>query len=79
MPPKSGHYPLTEDASLPPSFVKDLNDIIRLLVVTQGAEFYQDDGSFIANQLTPFIEKVRHLLVGTKGWDGVPTAQRESD
>ena len=67
---ESGHYPLTEDLSLPPIFVGDLVNVLRLLVATQSTGFSAQEGHFVSNQLAPFIERVRHLLEGaqTQGW-----------
>jgi tetratricopeptide (TPR) repeat protein len=65
---ESGRYPLAQtDLSLPPTFTKDLNDLLRLLVVTQGVPFYGEQGNFISGQLTPFIARTTQLLAGSAG------------
>jgi tetratricopeptide (TPR) repeat protein len=57
---------------LPEVFWSDLADILRLLVVIQYIEFRSQDGHFVADQLPPFIARVRRLLqasAGRPGWD----------
>jgi tetratricopeptide (TPR) repeat protein len=66
-----GRYPLTEnDLNLPVVFISDLAQVLRLLVATQSADFYAEEGRFVADRLAPFIEKVRHLLdaAAGQGW-----------
>lgn len=74
---ESGRYPLTEDLSLPPIFVSDLANVLRLLVVTQSVGFSTQEGHFVADQLTPFIQDVQRLLGATEvqGWSAEDVAQ----
>jgi hypothetical protein len=64
---ESGRYFLREDLSLPPVFMSDLANVLGLLVVTQSLGFSSREGHFIADQLAPFIEKVKQLLGGAQG------------
>jgi len=64
---KFDRYQLTEDLNLPSVFWSDLGDILRLLVISYGAEFHAQKGHFIADKLSPFIEKVRRLVNGGEG------------
>jgi hypothetical protein len=67
----SGRYPLTEDnLNLPAIFISDLAQVLRLLVATQSAEFYADEGQFVAGRLAPFIGKVRRLRAQPRDKDG---------
>jgi tetratricopeptide (TPR) repeat protein len=67
---ESGHYPFQDDGSLPLAFKNDLNDLLGLLVVTQGTAFYGQQGHFVADRLVPFVERVERLLEGDSrnGW-----------
>ena len=46
---------------LPDVHGRDLADILGLVVATQSAEFFAQEGRFIADQLSPFIGRVRRL------------------
>ena len=46
---------------LPDVHGRDLADILDLVVATQSAEFFAQAGRFIADQLSPFIDRVRRL------------------
>jgi tetratricopeptide (TPR) repeat protein len=56
-----------ENFKLPDLFWSDLVDVLRLVVVNYGAEFYAGRGWFMADQLVPFIERVRRLLGANSG------------
>ncbi|MGA2412429.1 MAG: hypothetical protein ABSG46_18845, partial [Candidatus Binataceae bacterium] len=78
--PESGHYPLAQvqnDITLPPSLIAQLDDLLRLLVVTQGTPFYGQEGQFIADKLAPFIKRVDNLLNGSSGqqWNAKDVAK----
>jgi tetratricopeptide (TPR) repeat protein len=71
-------YKLDENLQLPELFWSDLAEVLRLMVVTQSAEFLaQKDRStgdqltpfdrFIADQLGPFVKRVRELVHAS--WD----------
>ena len=51
-----------EGFKLPELFWNDLVEVLGLVVVTQSAEFFADEGHFIADKIEPFIKKVRDLL-----------------
>jgi tetratricopeptide (TPR) repeat protein len=74
---ESGNYPFPADLSLPPALAKDLNELLKLLVLTQGTAFYRQEGHFIADQLAPFISRARQLLGGGAGqvWSPADTAK----
>jgi tetratricopeptide (TPR) repeat protein len=59
----AARYRPTEDLSLPPVFWNDLSDVLRLLVVTQAAEFGDAEGQFTANMLRPFAARVQRLVL----------------
>jgi len=66
-----------ERFELPELFWNDLVEVLRLAVVTHSAEFSAQAGRYIADQLEPFIKKVRELLesAGQQGWDTDTRAQ----
>jgi tetratricopeptide (TPR) repeat protein len=57
-----------EDLELPALFGEQLASVLQLLVTTTSADFTQREGQFVADQLRPFVDKVRNLL-------GDPAAQ----
>ncbi len=61
-----GRYQPTEDLNLPSIFWSDLGDILGLLVSTYSAEFHAQEGHFVADKLSPFIERVRRLVDASK-------------
>jgi tetratricopeptide (TPR) repeat protein len=63
---ESGRYPLAEDLSLPPIFLSDLANVLKLLVATQGATIATDDAHYVADQLGPFISRVQGLVQGAR-------------
>ncbi|ATB36819.1 hypothetical protein CYFUS_002234 [Cystobacter fuscus] len=67
-----GRYQLgSESFELPSLFWEDLGKLLQLLALTQHAEFEDQRGHYIADQLGPFINKVRKLLqdgVMRPGW-----------
>ncbi len=57
---------------LPAVFWSDLTEILRLLIASHDAEFRAKEGSYVADQLPPFIARVRILLdasANRPGWD----------
>ena len=65
-----------ENFKLPELFWNDLAEVLRLVVATQYSKFraQEEEGRFIADQLAPFIERVRKLLdksTGRPGWSEV--------
>jgi hypothetical protein len=75
-----GRYrPLTEtDLSLPLLFWEDLAQILRLLVVTESAKFKNLQGHYIADRLTPFVDRVRTLWTNRQQrlrWDRDTTGE----
>jgi tetratricopeptide (TPR) repeat protein len=48
-------------------FMKKLASLLQLLVVTQYEKFSGQDGRYVADQLAPFIRKVRALVPQTNG------------
>lgn len=67
---QGARYQLTEDLNLPDIFWNDLVGVLRLLAVTQYVEFSSREGHFIADPLSPFIDKVRHLVGGGMAQQG---------
>lgn len=62
---------------LPEVFWSDLADVLRLLVAVLDADFKSQDGLYIADKLSPFVSRVRHLLeasAGRPGWDAASRA-----
>ncbi|MEO8250793.1 MAG: hypothetical protein ABI589_15650 [Burkholderiales bacterium] len=51
---------------LPTLFWTDLADVLSLLASSQGASFSDKQGSYVADQLKPFIERVRQLVASGK-------------
>ena len=51
-----------ENFKLPELFWNDLQEVLRLVVATQYSTFLAQQGRFTADQLTPFITKVRQLI-----------------
>jgi tetratricopeptide (TPR) repeat protein len=63
-----------ENFKMPDLFWNDLEEVLRLVVATQSSRFRAQEGRFIADQLTPFITRVRRLLdknPGRRGWGEV--------
>ena len=61
-----------EQLRLPEVFWSDLAHILRLLVTAKDSEFRAQEGHYVADQLLPFIARVRTLLrasAGRSGWD----------
>jgi hypothetical protein len=59
---------------LPDLFWNDLAEVLRLVVATHYSTFSEQKGRFIADQLMPFITRVRRLLdknLGRQGWSDV--------
>jgi tetratricopeptide (TPR) repeat protein len=59
---RSHAYRPERDFDLPELFWKDLRDVLALLVTTGVAEFGQRQGSFVAEEMPPFLNRVRALL-----------------
>jgi tetratricopeptide (TPR) repeat protein len=63
-----------ENFKLPDLFWSDLADVLRLVVATQYSAFKEQEGRFIADQLPPFITRVRRLLdksAGRQEWSTI--------
>jgi tetratricopeptide (TPR) repeat protein len=63
-----------ENFKLPDLFWNDLAEVLRLVVATQNSKFLAQEGRFIADQLTPFMTRVRRLLdknAGRQGWSDI--------
>ena len=56
-----------ENFKLPALFWSDLAEVLRLVVATQYSKFLAQEGHFIADQLTPFVARVRWLLDKSAG------------
>jgi hypothetical protein len=57
---ETGRYPIIEDElQLPEVFWNDLSEILRLLIASKASQFGATSGRYSADQLKPFIEKVR--------------------
>jgi tetratricopeptide (TPR) repeat protein len=74
-----GRYqPNSESFELPALFWEDLDELLQLLGLTQYAEFADQQGHYIADQLGPFINKVRKLLQESEMRPGWNVAARAS-
>ena len=74
-----GRYqPSNESFELPAIFWEDLSQLLQLLALTQYAEFADQQGHYIADQLGPFIHKVRSLLENSTMRPGWNVAARAS-
>jgi tetratricopeptide (TPR) repeat protein len=63
---------LPKDFELPTVLQKDLMDILKLIILTQSAQYFPREGHYITDQLAPFIERVRQLMIERAqqtGWD----------
>ncbi len=59
----SGRYPANHhDLRLPELFWQDLTAVLGTVALTQASEFDAQLGSFVADRLQPFIDKLRTLL-----------------
>jgi tetratricopeptide (TPR) repeat protein len=69
---------IPENFKLPNLFWNDLAEVLGLVVLTYSNQLFSDhEGSFIAEQLNPFITRVRQLLdrsAGRPGWSEVQFA-----
>jgi tetratricopeptide (TPR) repeat protein len=57
---------------LPKVFWGDLSAVLRLVIATQNTQFRAKEGHYVADQLPPFIKRVRSLLNASAdrpGWD----------
>jgi nucleoside phosphorylase/tetratricopeptide (TPR) repeat protein len=61
---------LPENFQLPDLFWEDLVEILKLVVITQSAELFARRGHYIAEDLAPFVAKVRSLVEGSSGRPG---------
>jgi tetratricopeptide (TPR) repeat protein len=75
--PSMGRYEASEGLRLPQVFWRDLTQILGLLVAKSNAEFLVQKGSYQADQLEPFIERVRALLQSSDAtqWNAYQRAQ----
>ena len=56
-------YPANQhDLRLPELFWQDLTAVLGTVALTQASEFNAQRGSFVADRLQPFIDKLRTLL-----------------
>ena len=60
------YRPTEAGYDLPELFWTDLSDALGLLATAQVASFASQDGSFVADQLEPFIKRVRNLVLSGK-------------
>jgi tetratricopeptide (TPR) repeat protein len=70
---RRGRYVPNDELRLPQVFWSDLADILRLVILTYDADFREQEGFYLGNQLQPFIPRVRRLLQRadrTRGWSG---------
>jgi hypothetical protein len=56
------YRPRESDLDLPRLFWNDLRDVLGLLVIAGATEFRNQKGHYLADQLQPFIGRVRSLL-----------------
>ena len=60
------YTPADKSYDLPELFWSDLGDVLTLLTTSQSAAFSDKSGSYIADQLEPFIKRVRLLVASGK-------------
>src|SRR5215468_7765135 len=60
------YLPSGSSYELPELFWSDLSDVLILLVASQAASFSSQTGSYVADQLEPFIKRVRQLVSSGK-------------
>lgn len=63
-----------ENFKLPDLFWNGLAEGLRLVITTHGSQFLAQEGCFIADQLAPFIARVRWLLdksARRQGWSKI--------
>ena len=68
---RRGRYGPTNELRLPQVFWSDLADILRLVILTYDADFREQEGFYLGDQLRPFIPRVRRLLQRAdreRGW-----------
>ena len=68
---------LNQNQTLPELFWGELVEVLRLLVTASEAALQMEQGSFIADRVQPFVDRVRNLLSerSRKGWSPATTAQ----
>ena len=59
---RHGRYVPTDELRLPQLFWSDLADILRLVILTYDADFREQEGFYLADQLQPFITRIQRLL-----------------
>ncbi len=66
-------YPIETEGAfrLPTVFWEDLSAVLGLVVANRSARFAEQEGHYIADRLTPHIDRVRVLVAadGRPGWD----------
>jgi tetratricopeptide (TPR) repeat protein len=60
------YTPADKSYDLPEMFWADLGDVLALLTTSQSAAFSDKSGNYIADQLEPFIKRVRLLVASGK-------------
>jgi hypothetical protein len=75
--PTAGRYQAAEDLRLPQVFWLDLTKVLGLLVANRNAAFLAQDGHFQADQLDPFIVRMRTLLASSNAqqWNAATRTQ----
>lgn len=70
---KPGRYNPTEELGLPALFWTDFIEVLSLLVATQSAEYFSARSQYVAENLLPFIERVRNLVASIESQTGWST------
>jgi len=75
--PSFGRYEAAEGLRLPQVFWQELTKVLGLLVANSNAAFMAQEGHYQADQLDPFIVRVRALLEGSNAeqWNAATRAQ----
>ena len=60
------YRPREADYDLPELFWQDVSDVLGLLATAAASEFNKQGGHYVADQLKPFIDRVRSLLHSNK-------------
>ena len=69
---RRGRYVTTDELRLPRVFWLDLAKVLQLVVSTYYADFWDQEGRYLGDQLVPYIARVRELLARAArahGWN----------
>lgn len=61
-----GRYPLGQNIEMPQALAKDVGAVLHLVVLTESSGLDVNGGSYMAEQLKPFMQKAQALLGSAK-------------